>query len=467
MDLALDYTFAVILSRRALNRALLERQLLLRRSQMSAKDAIEHLVGMQAQVPTDPYIALWTRLGGFRADELAKLLTERRALRMGLMRATVHLVTARDALAMWPVVQPVFERTFLSARGDVGVPTFTSRLSGVDMKALVRAGRKIVNESPRSAAELRPLLNKRRPDRDADALAAAVHFLLPLVQVPPRGLWGASGQARHTSLEAWLGKEPADDASPDTLVVRYLRAFGPATVADARIWSRLTGVREVFERLRPGLRAFRDEKGRELFDNVFLSHDDRSRIVGDDVRWSQRTVMEGRFGTVLVDGFIGATWKIIPDRGRARLQVESVLHLGRRDTGAVAAEGERLLAFTDPKASHQVNVAERPRSPVSHSNASERRRPEVPTTKESLWETFHIDEEGVDRVIERIKALVEEGNARRLLVKTRDGVTIIEVPLTLGVVGALLLPVWAAIAAVAAIVTDAVVTLEKRTDAKH
>ncbi|TMC05709.1 MAG: DUF4342 domain-containing protein [Chloroflexi bacterium] len=106
-------------------------------------------------------------------------------------------------------------------------------------------------------------------------------------------------------------------------------------------------------------------------------------------------------------------------------------------------------------------------NPVSHSDARERRRPEMPTTKETLFETFHIDEEGVDRVIERIKALVEEGNARRLLVKTRDGRTIIEVPLTLGVVGALLLPVWAAIAAIAAIVTDAVVTVEKRTDDKR
>jgi hypothetical protein len=86
----------------------------------------------------------------------------------------------------------------------------------------------------------------------------------------------------------------------------------------------------------------------------------------------------------------------------------------------------------------------------------------MPTTKESIWETFHINEEGVDRVIERIKKLVDEGNARRILVKDRAGVTFIEFPLTLGVVGALLLPVWAAIAAVAAIVTDAVVTVEKR-----
>jgi len=90
----------------------------------------------------------------------------------------------------------------------------------------------------------------------------------------------------------------------------------------------------------------------------------------------------------------------------------------------------------------------------------------MPVTKESLYETFHIDEEGVDRVIERIKTLVEEGNARRVLVKNRDGVTLIEVPLTVGVVGALLLPIWAAIAAIAAIVTDAVVTVEKRTSEK-
>ncbi len=369
----------MILSTRALNRALLERQLLLARSRISAQDAIERLVGLQAQVPTDPYIGLWTRLESFRAEELATLIAERRAMRMGLMRATVHLVTARDALALWPVVRSVFERTFQSARGDVGAPAFTSRLAGVDMKALLRAGRRLVEESPRSAAELRPLLKQRWPEHDAVALAAAVHFLLPLVQVPPRGLWGASGQTRHTSLEAWLGKDPGDDASPDKVIVRYLRAFGPATVADARIWSRLAGLREVFERLRPRLRTFRDEKGRELFDvtdgalpdpdvpapprflpqydNVFLSHDDRSRIVRDDIRWQQRSVMEGRFGTVLVDGFIAGTWKISRKGGEATLRVECLVPLGRRDMDAVAEEGERLLAFTDPEASKSVNVA--------------------------------------------------------------------------------------------------------------
>src|SRR5258706_14678069 len=190
---------------------------------------------------------------------------------------------------------------FVSARDGVGAPPFTSRLAGVDLKTVLALGRKLVDETPRSAAELRPLLKKRWPERDADALAAAVHFHLPLVQVPPRGVWGASAQPRHALLETWLGRDLAADASPDKLIVRYLRAFGPATVADARTWSRVTGLREVFERLRPGLRTFRDEKGRELFDvrdgplpdpetsapprflpeydNVFLSHDDRSRIV--------------------------------------------------------------------------------------------------------------------------------------------------------------------------------------------
>ena len=390
----------MILSRRALNRALLERQLLLRRSKISAKDAIEHLVGMQAQEPIDPYVGLWTRLDGFRADDLARLISDRRAVRMGLMRGTVHLVTARDALAMRPVVQQVYERIFVSARGDVGATTFTSRLAGVDLNVVLAAGRELVDESPRTAAELRPLLKKRWPRRDAEALAAAVHFLVPLVQVPPRGMWGLTGQARHATLETWLGKDLIADASPDTLVVRYLRAFGPATVADARSWSRLSGLREVFERLRSRLRTFRDESGRELFDvpdgalpdpdtpapprflpqydNVFLGHEDRSRIVRDDFRKSPW--IEGNFGTVLVDGFIGAIWKISRKDGEALLHVESVAPLRRRDMDAVAAEGERLLAFTDPEATRVVSVAHATKS----SAPSRRTRVATDTSRETV-----------------------------------------------------------------------------------
>ena len=88
----------------------------------------------------------------------------------------------------------------------------------------------------------------------------------------------------------------------------------------------------------------------------------------------------------------------------------------------------------------------------------------MPSTKESLFETLHIDQENVDRVIERTKELIREGNVRRLLVKNAQGVTLIEVPLTLGVVGAVFVPVWAAIAAIVAIVSDATIVVEKRND---
>ena len=350
-----------VLDARALNRALLERQLLLRRSKISAADAIERLVGMQAQIPADPYVALWSRVDGFRTDDLASLITGRMAVRMTLFRGTIHLVTARDALALRPVVQPALERLF-----QRGTP-FGRQLTGVNIDQLLQLGRVLVDERPRTSAELRPLLHKRWPRRDQDSLVAAIGYLLPLVQVPPRGVWGASGQPRRTSLEAWLGRPLGKKPSPDAMVLRYLAAFGPATVGDARTWSGLSGLADVFERLRPRLRTFRDESGRELFDvpdgplpdpetpapvrflpvydNIVLSHADRTRIVRpfDPKRLGYA---EGvNFSSVLIDGFVGATWTLKREPGKVTLRIALIDKLPKRERVAVEAEGDRLLAF--------------------------------------------------------------------------------------------------------------------------
>ncbi len=312
---------------------------------------------MQAQEPRDPYVAFWSRIDGFCPEELEGLLEGRRAVRMTLMRGTIHLVTDRDCLALRPALQSACERMFW--RGS----PFGKRLGDVDVDEVVATGRALLREAPRTRSQLKALLADRWPDSDADSLASAVAYLVPLVQVPPRGLWSRSGRATLTTADTWLGRRLHRSAKPDEAVRRYLAAFGPASVKDIATWSGLTGVREIAERLCRGLRTFRDENGGELFDlpdapltdpdtpapvrflpeydNVFLSHADRSRIVdpADRPRFGS---WDGRFfAMVLVGGFIRAVWR----REDRAVVVKPVRRLSKRDAAAVEAEARRLARF--------------------------------------------------------------------------------------------------------------------------
>jgi hypothetical protein len=355
-----------VLSARALNRALLQRQGLLARSRTVAADMLERLVGMQAQVPANPYLALCSRLEDFAPEELSDLIAGREAVRAQLMRATIHLVSARDCLAIHPLTRPVLARTFNSP--------WAARLGGAELDDVVAAGLELLQASPRTRAELGASLHRRWPDADPAALAHAVTFNAALVQVPPRGLWGATGQATWAPAEQWLERAPAAGASAETLMERYLAAFGPASVADARTWSGLTGLREVFERLRPRLRTFRDERGRELFDlsdaplpdpdtpapprflpeydNVGLSHDDRSRLF-NGLGPGAPLPRGDAIGTLLVDGFYRANWKLAAGDGAAVLTVDRFRGQDADPPDTVAeigAEAQRLLAFLAPEA---------------------------------------------------------------------------------------------------------------------
>ena len=247
-----------MISDRALNRTLLRRQFLLDRVDRPALDVVEHLVGLQAQEPADPYVALWDRIAGFDPAELATAVATGDAVRIALQRSTIHLVSAADCAALRPVLQPALERMARSS--------FGTRLAGVDQGELAEAATALVAERPLTFGELGRLLRERWPERPEIALAQTARALVPMVQLPPRGVWGRSGRALHGLAADRIDRPFAADPAPDRLVLRYLAAFGPATVADVQNWSGLTRLAEVADRLRPRLRTDRAQDGRELLD---------------------------------------------------------------------------------------------------------------------------------------------------------------------------------------------------------
>lgn len=376
---------APTLTSQQLNRATLARQMLLAREKTSTLAAVEKLGGLQAQLARPPYIGLWSRLEGFRREQLTEAVTRRELVRGTLMRGTIHLCAAQDYLVVRPLLQPMLTKAVRSV--------LRARAEGLEIEGLLAAARAYLLASPRRFEEIRAHLESLKLPGEERARGFAVRMHLPLVQVPDGSAWGYPGNAAFALADDWLDKAPVgkapvgrprDDAGspPDNtaLVTWYLRAFGPASVADAQIWSGVTPLKDAFERLRPNLVTFRDERGKELFDlpdaprpeadipapvrflpeydSLILAHDDRRRVIDD----AHRKIVFKPGGliilpTFLVEGRVAGTWDVETRKKTATLSLTPFGKLTKKALAELATEGEKLVRFIEPAcADHDVRV---------------------------------------------------------------------------------------------------------------
>lgn len=354
---------AAALSRRELNRATLERQFLLRRVDRSAAEVLARLVGLQAQTAHTWYVGFQSRMEEPDPHAVGRLLTDGSLVRMSLMRSTLHLVSAEDAAWLRPTTQEVMDR-------DLAHSAHGKATAGMDLDAVVALGRELLEQRPLTPNELGERIGQRWEGVLGTHLAYVVRCLLPVVQVPPRGVWGASGRPALAPADTWTGIPLAPGPDRETLVLRYLAAFGPASVRDVQAWSGLTRLKEVVEGLRERLVSFRDEAGGELFDlpeaprpsadvpaparflydfdNLLRSHADRSRVISAEnlKRISSRNGMPP--ATVLVDGEVAAAWKVDRSRRTPSLDITPFRPFNNSESEGVTGEGIRLLSFLSP-----------------------------------------------------------------------------------------------------------------------
>ncbi|MFE9459609.1 winged helix DNA-binding domain-containing protein [Streptomyces californicus] len=365
----------IVLDDRALNRAMLARQLLLDRADLPVVDAVAHLCGLQAQEPQEPFVGLWSRLAAFDPAALSGALTSRNVVRTHLMRRTVHLVTAEDVLGWRSRHDAMLRQRVLGVYRD--------ELKGIDLGELAADAEELMADGePRTAAEIVRALAGRWPGPGPRALGEmVVAALVPMAQTPPRGLWRTKGGVRNAALSSWLGR-PVDPPAPDgsdpvgrELVRRYLAAHGPAATADLRAWSGLAGLPRAVAAVRDELVGFRDERGRELldlpdaprpdpdtpapvrylpaFDNAILGYQERGRIIDDE----HRGLSVAGERVVLVDGRVSATWRVT----EGAVTVEPLRLLSGTDRAAVADEGREVASFLSDGESDHVRVEPSPR----------------------------------------------------------------------------------------------------------
>lgn len=362
-----------VLTDRTLNRTLLHRQLLTRRSTETALSVIEHLIAVQGQEPNWPFVGLWTRMAEFEQAELTALLESHAVVRSTSIRVTQHLTTAADLGWLRPTVQPKVIRHLKAAY-------YADQLVGIDHDELARAGREILAEGWLPRKELVGRLSQRFPGHHPGRLGDATEILHAIVPAAATADWGSwrARLKRRVALAEHVTGMPPQQPDRQRLIRRYLKAFGPASVADVQAWSGLTRLREVIESMGAELRVYRGQDGRKLFDlpdapitdgaepvpvrflpaydNALLAHKDRTRIMSETDR--AKVTPGGALvqPTILVDGFVAGLWSFADDR----LTVSPFRRLSDRDAAALSAEAADLYDFIAPDAANREIVWEAP-----------------------------------------------------------------------------------------------------------
>ena len=344
-----------------MNRALLERQLLLERRRLAVPRAVERLCALQAQYSPSPYIALWSRVSGFRKEQLTRALEQRRVVKSSLFRVTLHITSARDF--------PKFVAVWLA-----GARTAFPRVPPAEIERLARRVLTAANKRALTHEELRELVP------ELGRFQWRVRALAPLVHEPPSGTWQFHGRPRLTGIERWLRTSMADATEGAKHFVRsYLTAFGPATREDIIRFAgiRVREVQPALDALEP-LRRFRDEQGRLLLDlpRAPLPDGDVAAPVRFLPKWESSLlayapperirILPEKFHktlikpngdvlpSVLVDGFVAATWLI--DR-KGRLELTPLRRLTRAERSEIDEEGERLREFVVDQPGASANPA--------------------------------------------------------------------------------------------------------------
>jgi len=347
-----------VLTRLELNRALLARQSLLERKRATVPRAVEALAGLQAQYTPSPYLSLVARLDGLEREALTRALERRSVVKSLLMRGTLHLVTPRD---LW---------AFAAARRALGAgywpPSYERLLPQRRIAELAEELVAKLRDGPRTYEEVRRLLTPHATEKvPAIFLWRRIQGHADIVHAVPSGTWGYHGEGVYEAADAVLrGGPPSDDEAVEHLIRRYLSAFGPANRQDMAQWAglqRIGSLTEAVERME--LRTFRDEAGRVLYDlpraplpaadtpapvrlvprydNLVLSHADRTRILGDVPVGRIVTKNALVHATILVDGFVAGTWQL--EQGKVVL--EPFARLSREATAVLAEEAARIEAF--------------------------------------------------------------------------------------------------------------------------